>query len=90
MFVSPAVGLAALVAILRAFLNRDGNLGNYYVDVTRGITRVLLPLSVVWMLFLTWQGVPSTFSGTKTVMLLEPQTVTVNNQKQTITQQVNQ
>jgi len=88
MFVTPAVGLAALVAILRAFLNRDGNLGNYYVDITRGITRVLLPLSVVWMLLLTWQGVPSTFSGAKTVMLLEPQTVTTDNQKQTITQQV--
>lgn len=86
-FVSPAVGLAALVAILRAFLSRDGNLGNYYVDVTRGITRLLLPLSVVWMLLLAWQGVPSTFSGAKTVQLVEPQTVTANGQTGTITQQ---
>lgn len=86
-FVSPAAGLAALVAILRAFLTRDGNLGNYYVDVTRALTRLFIPLSLVWMLLLTWQGVPSTFSSAKIAALLEPQTVVVNNKQQVITEQ---
>ena len=86
MFVTPAVGLAAMVAVLRGIGGglRSGeahvalpaaNLGNYYVDVTRAITRVLLPLSFVLALLLTWQGVPSTFDGAKTAQVLEPQTV---------------
>ncbi len=88
MFVTPAVGLAAMVAVLRGITGglrpanvlaheavRSTNLGNYYVDLTRAITRVLLPLSVVLALLLTWQGVPSTFDSAKTVQLLEPQTV---------------
>ena len=86
--VTPAVGLAAFVAVLRGITGGirpsnvaahvavpAANLGNYYVDVTRAITRVLLPLSIVVALLLTWQGVPSTFDGAKTATLLEPQTV---------------
>ncbi|MDX2005220.1 MAG: potassium-transporting ATPase subunit KdpA [Meiothermus sp.] len=104
MFVTPAVGLAALVAILRAFTGRDGNLnehthtnldertrgnlGNYYVDVTRGLTRVLIPLSLVWALLLSAQGVPSTFEGARTVQLIDPQTVTAGGQTATVTEQV--
>jgi K+-transporting ATPase ATPase A chain len=86
--ITPAVGLAALVAILRAFAGRDGKLGNYYVDVTRALTRVLIPLSVAWALLLTWQGVPSTFSGAKVAELLEPQTITVEGKPQTVREQV--
>ena len=78
-FVTPAVGLAAMVAVLRGLMGgmggAKGNLGNYYVDLTRAITRVLIPMSFVLALLLTWQGVPSTFSGAKTATLLEPQTV---------------
>ena len=36
------------------------------VDITRAMTRVLLPLSFVLALLLTWQGVPSAFAGAKT------------------------
>ncbi len=81
--ITPAAGLAALVAILRGLFggrNADTakageprDVGNYYVDVTRAMTRVLLPMSFVLALLLTWQGVPSTFSGTKTGTLLDPQ-----------------
>jgi potassium-transporting ATPase potassium-binding subunit len=86
--VTPAVGLAAFVAVLRGISGGlrasdtpahvalpAANLGNYYVDVTRAITRVLLPLSFVLALLLTWQGVPSTFDGARTAVVLEPQTV---------------
>lgn len=81
--ITPAAGLAALVAILRGLFggrNADTakagetrDVGNYYVDVTRAMTRVLLPMSFVLALLLTWQGVPSTFSGAKTATLVEPQ-----------------
>ncbi len=81
--VTPTAGLAALVAILRGLMggrnaatakaDEPRDLGNYYVDLTRGILRVTLPLSLVMALLLVWQGVPSTFSGAKTVQLLEPQ-----------------
>ena len=78
-FITPAVGLAAMVAVLRGLMGGRGgvrgDLGNYYVDLTRAITRVLMPLSLLLALLLTWQGVPSTFSGAKTVNLLEPQTI---------------
>ncbi len=88
MFVTPAVGLAAMVSVLRGITGgiRSSsttaheavgatNMGNYFVDVTRAITRVLLPLSFVLALLLIWQGVPSTFNGAKTATVLEPQTV---------------
>ena len=82
---TPAVGLAVMFAILRGLqggLNGPAtaggatgvgarDLGNYYVDTTRAITRVLLPLSLVLSLALTWQGVPSTFSGAKIVTPLQ-------------------
>ncbi len=83
MFVTPAVGLAAMVAVLRGIMGGlrpddntgaipAANLGNYYVDVFRAMTRVLLPLSLVLALLLTWQGVPSTLDSAKTATLLEP------------------
>ncbi len=81
--VTPAAGLAALVAILRglfggryastATAGEPRDLGNYYVDVTKAITRVLIPMSLVLALLLTWQGVPSTFEGAKTATLVDPQ-----------------
>lgn len=75
-FITPATGLAALVAIARAFTAKGGNLGNYYADLTRGLTRVFILLSLLLALLFTWQGMPSTFSGAKTAQLLEPQTIT--------------
>ncbi|ADV67240.1 potassium-transporting ATPase subunit KdpA [Deinococcus maricopensis] len=95
-FITPAAGIAVLFAILRGLnggVNADApagaprDFGNYYVDVVRALTRVLLPASVVLALLLTWQGVPSTFSGAKTAALLEPQTVTVNGAAQPVTTQ---
>jgi potassium-transporting ATPase potassium-binding subunit len=73
--VTPAMGLAIGLAVLRGLLGgrnaataAEGearDLGNFYVDTTRSVTRVLLPLMLVWSLLLTWQGVPSTFDGAK-------------------------
>jgi potassium-transporting ATPase potassium-binding subunit len=81
--ITPAAGLAALVAILRGLMggrNAEAkagearDLGNYYVDVTKAITRLFIPYAFVLALLLTWQGVPSTFSGAKVATPLDAAT----------------
>ena len=78
--ITPAAGLAVLVAILRGLLGGRNtcakagearDLGNYYVDITKSITRIFIPLSFILALLLTWQGVPSTFSGAKLATSLD-------------------
>jgi K+-transporting ATPase ATPase A chain len=63
-FLSAAVGMAVLIAMIRGF-TRAGtdNLGNFWRDTVRGIVYVLMPLSLVWAVVLLWQGVPQTISG---------------------------
>jgi len=57
-FVSAAVGLAVAVALIRGFQrSRTDRLGNFWVDVTRGIVRVLLPLAFVTAIVLLVGGV---------------------------------
>ncbi|MGA4323842.1 potassium-transporting ATPase subunit KdpA [Ectopseudomonas hydrolytica] len=61
-FVSPAVGLAILVAFARGIARKPSSgIGNFWVDVTRAVLYVLLPLCVPLALFLVWQGVPQSF-----------------------------
>lgn len=62
-FVTPAIGLAALVAMIRG-LRGDDQLGNYYLDVWRGTVYVMLPLSLAVALLLLPCGVPMTLEGT--------------------------
>jgi K+-transporting ATPase ATPase A chain len=62
-FVTPAVGLVVLMALIRGFTRKDTDcVGNFWVDLTRGTVYVLLPLSVLWAIVLVWQGVPQNFS----------------------------
>jgi len=80
--VTPAAGLAALVAIVRTLLGRpedreetaDGRVavGNFHSDLVRGVVRLLLPLAFLVALLLAGQGVPSTFQGAQTVHTLDP------------------
>lgn len=67
MFVAPATGLAATAAFLRGIIGKSKNIGNFFVDLTRFITRLLLPISLVLAIVLIWQGVPQTLSPNKTV-----------------------
>lgn len=69
MFVAPATGLAVGIAFIRGLTGRP--LGNFYVDLTRSITRVLLPFAVVGALVLMLSGVPETLGGAVTVTTLE-------------------
>lgn len=71
MFVAPATGLAVTAAFLRGIIGRTRNLGNFFVDLTRFITRLLIPLSVVVTLILVFQGVPQTLSPNQTVRTVE-------------------
>ena len=81
-FVTPATGLAACVAILRGMVggrNKDDakegeprDLGNFYVDLVRGVLRVALPVALIMSLLLTWQGVPSTYAGAQVTQTLDP------------------
>lgn len=70
MFTSAATGFAAALAFMRGIIGRKG-MGNFFVDITRIITRVLLPFSIIIGLLLVSQGVPQTLSGTKTVTTIE-------------------
>lgn len=72
MFVSAASGYAACMAFIRGLAGRTkDHVGNFFTDLIRITTRVLLPFSVVGGLLLVWQGVPQNFSGNVVVDTLE-------------------
>src|SRR5438128_1070297 len=60
-FLSAATGIALAVAMIRGFSRASARtVGNFWVDVTRTTLYVLLPICVVYTLFLIWQGMPQT------------------------------
>ncbi len=69
MFTSAATGLAVGIAFIRGLTGRP--LGNFYVDLTHSITRILLPISIITALLLLILGVPQTFAPPATVTTLE-------------------
>jgi len=76
-FWSAAVGMALAVAFIRGIARREAKtLGNFWVDLTRGILWVLAPICIVYALALVSQGAIQNFKPYDTVKLLEPQHVT--------------
>jgi K+-transporting ATPase ATPase A chain len=72
-FVSPAVGMAVLVALIRGLARRSAKaIGNFWVDTVRSILYILLPAAIVLALLLVSQGVVQTLSPYPTATLLEP------------------
>jgi K+-transporting ATPase ATPase A chain len=71
MFTSAATGFAAAIAFMRGLIGKKDGLGNFFVDLTRVITRVFLPLSIIVTLLLVAQGVPQTLSANHTVATIE-------------------
>jgi K+-transporting ATPase ATPase A chain len=70
-FLSAGVGLAIAIAMIRGFIrSRTDTLGNFWVDLTRAVTRLLLPLAVVGGLILAAGGVIDNFSAYHTVTTL--------------------
>ena len=60
-FLSAATGIVLAVALIRGFARASvQTVGNFWVDVTRCTLYVLLPICVVYALFLVWQGMPQT------------------------------
>lgn len=75
-FVSAATGIAVLFALIRAFVRvKENGLGSFWVDMTRTILYILLPLSIVVTLVLVSQGVVQNLKPYETVSLLEPITM---------------
>ena len=71
-FLSAAIGIAAVVAVIRGFIRKTSNaIGNFWVDLTRSIFYVLLPLVIILSLLLVSQGVVQTLSGSITAQTLE-------------------
>jgi potassium-transporting ATPase potassium-binding subunit len=70
-FVSAAVGIVVVIALIRGFVRqKTDRLGNFWVDTTRIIVRVLLPLSVVGAIILMATGVIDNFNATHTINTL--------------------
>lgn len=69
MFTSAGTGIAVAIAFIRGLTGRP--LGNFYVDLTQSITRILLPISVVGAVVLLMAGVPETLAGPVIVPTLE-------------------
>ncbi len=63
-FLSAATGVAIAVALIRGFARSSvRTVGNFWVDVTRTTLYILLPICVVFTLFLVWQGIPQTLGA---------------------------
>ncbi|HTG81442.1 MAG TPA: potassium-transporting ATPase subunit KdpA [Geobacteraceae bacterium] len=74
-FTSAATGMTVAISLIRGFVRRRTTaIGNFWVDLTRSILYVLLPLSLVFAVFLVSQGVIQNFSSYKTVPLVQPVT----------------
>jgi K+-transporting ATPase ATPase A chain len=70
-FLSAGVGIAVAIALIRGLIrSRTDKLGNFWVDLTRAVTRLLLPLTVVGGLILAAGGVIDNFSAYHTVTTL--------------------
>jgi potassium-transporting ATPase potassium-binding subunit len=74
-FASAATGMVVAIALIRGFVRRKTSaIGNFWVDLTRSTLYILLPLSLVFAIFLVSQGVIQNFSNYKTVPLVQPTT----------------
>lgn len=84
-FMSAAVGIVVLFALIRGFFRvRERGLGNFYTDMTRTVLYLLIPLSVIVSLVIVSQGVPQTFRQYEEVELLQP--VEVEHDNGTVTE----
>ena len=71
-FGSAAAGIAVAIAVIRGFVRRSGKtLGNFWVDLTRTVLWVLLPVCILFTVILVWQGVPQNFSAYHQIKTVE-------------------
>ncbi len=80
-FFSAATGMAVAFALVRGFSARSSrSIGNFWVDITRSTLYVLLPLSLLFSVFLMGQGVIQNFSAYQDVQLIDPVTYSIPKQ----------
>ena len=71
-FTSAGVGLAIAIALTRGLARRSArSLGNFWVDLVRGVLYILLPISLLFGLVLVWQGVPQNLNAYTEVSTLD-------------------
>ena len=76
-FLSAATGLAVVIAMIRGFARHSSQtIGNFWVDITRAVLYILLPLALLIAVFMVGQGVIQNFDAYKTVQLSEKLTYT--------------
>src|SRR2546425_12367919 len=76
-FTSAATGLCIAVAMVRGFVSRSQNMGNFYTDFVRSLHRLFLPFCFVAGLIFVGLGVPQTIGGYQTVQTMEGTTQTI-------------
>ena len=82
-FLSAAIGMAVLIALIRGFVRHSAEtIGNAWVDMTRSILYILIPLALILAIVLVSQGVVQTFGASQKASLLQP-TLDANGQKVT-------
>jgi potassium-transporting ATPase potassium-binding subunit len=77
-FFSAAIGIAVAAVLVRGLTRHTANtIGNFWVDLTRIVYYLLLPICILYALFLVWQGIPQNFKPYDTAKVVEVQTVQV-------------
>jgi K+-transporting ATPase ATPase A chain len=71
LFISAAIGLSALIAIIRA-LRSDSHLGNYFLDMWRAVVYMFVPAAIIFGILFMVQGSPMTYKSSYNVSTLEP------------------
>lgn len=80
-FVSAATGIAVLFALIRGFIKvKADGLGSFWVDITRIIIHILIPLNLIISLCLVGGGVIQNLKGAETVSLVEPIAVSADGE----------
>jgi K+-transporting ATPase ATPase A chain len=74
-FLSAATGIAVALALIRGFIRKEAkSIGNFWVDLSRSIVYVLLPLALLFSILLLWQGSPQNFRPSVQATTLEGDT----------------
>src|SRR3984957_6465696 len=77
-FMSAAVGIAVAAAVIRGIARHTAKtIGNFWVDLVRITYYLLLPICILYAMFLVWQGIPQNFKPYQTAKVVEAQKVQV-------------